>query len=145
MFPRLKIKLCNGWSPVENGAGPATYVKGDSCIHFSQTKYKGDLSQVDAQKHIDICEGLTRKIRGRRDLMSGSGGCKLGQFGTVVAKGDEPAYTQVWVLSKGNDFVLITHICNHEPSQAEVDEARVIALGTTLGPPETAGSKPSVP
>ena len=144
MFPRLKIKLCNGWSPVENGAGPATYVKGNSCLQFSQTKYKGDLLHVDAQKHINICEGLTRKIRGRRALVSGSGTCELGQFGTVVAKGDEPAYTQVWVLSKGNDFVLITHICNHEPSQAEVDEARAIALGTTLGQSESEGSELSV-
>lgn len=144
MIPRLKIKLHNGWSPVDNSNGPATYVKGSSCLQFSQAQYKGDKLSLDTQKQVSICEGLTRKMRGRRDMLSGSGNCELGVFGTVVAKGDEPAYMQVWVLSNGNDLVLVTHICEQEPGAAEVEEARAIALMTTLGPSEGDGAKSAV-
>jgi hypothetical protein len=79
-------------------------------------------------------EKFTRKIRGRRDLVSGSGKCELGIFGTVVAKGDSPAYVQVWMLSNKIDFILITHISDIEPTPQEITQARSIAEMTTLGP-----------
>jgi hypothetical protein len=138
MLPRLKIKLYDGWSPVENEGGPTTYIKGNSCLQFSQARKKGSALPDDPEKLIGICEGLTRRVRGRRDMLSGSGTCDFGIFGTVAARGDLPAYMQVWVLSNKNDFVLITHICEIEPGPKEVAEARDIALRTTLGPLENA-------
>jgi len=141
MIPRLMIKLFDGWTQIENEGGPTTYVNGNSCLQFSQVQKKGEALPEDPEKLIGICEGLTRKVRGRRDMLSGAGKCELGIFGTVVAKGDSPAYVQVWVLSNENDFVLITHVCEAEPSPKEVAEAREIALRTMLGPTDSTTPK----
>jgi hypothetical protein len=66
--------------------------------------------------------------------MSGSGKCEHGIFGTVIAKGDSPAYVQAWVLSNNTDFILVTHTCESEPKPEIVTQASSIALMTTLGP-----------
>jgi hypothetical protein len=129
---RLNVRLYDGWTPQENGAGPVTYMKGSSCLQFSHAYNKGDSLSVDEQKLISICERLTRSMRGRRDLLSGTGTCQAGSYGTVMARADEPAYMQAWVIKSGNDMVLVTHICEQEPSQDEVKEATAIALMTTL-------------
>jgi len=134
MSERLKIRLYEGWRPVENKGGPATYVCGDSCLQFSQIQHTKGPLPIDLEGLVEMYEKFTRKIRGRRDLVSGSGKCELGIFGTVVAKGDSPAYVQVWMLSNKIDFILITHISDIEPTPQEITQARSIAEMTTLGP-----------
>jgi len=122
MSERLKIRLYEGWRPVENKGGPATYVCGDSCLQFSQIQHTKGPLPIDLEGLVEMYEKFTRKIRGRRDLVSGS------------AKGDSPAYVQVWMLSNKIDFILITHISDIEPTPQEITQARSIAEMTTLGP-----------
>jgi hypothetical protein len=149
MFQRLKIKLYDGWREVKCEGALATYIRGsssDSSLQFSQAQKSGSVLPEDTEKLIGMCEGLTRKIRGRREMLSGSGKCGFGIFGTVVAKGDSPAHVQVWVLQHKNDFILITHTCETEPDPQEIREARGIALMTTCGPcenptPDSLGSR----
>jgi hypothetical protein len=92
--------------------------------------------EISKEKLVSMCENRTREIRGRREMLSASGKCEFGIFGTVVAKGDLPAHFQVWMLWDGRDLIFITHTCGTEPDPQEVSEARAIALMTTCGPPE---------
>ncbi len=134
MDPRLNVKLCNGWRLVESEGVLASYVKGASCLQFSHAHKKGDPLPDAPQQLISICEKLTQRMRGRRDIVSASGQCEFGIFGTVAAKGDYPAHFQAWVLKNGNDMILITQTCEIEPSALEIEEGRTIALKTTYGP-----------
>jgi hypothetical protein len=134
--PRLKIKLYDGWRQVKSEGVLAGYVKGASSLQFSHAHKKGNPLPDDAKELISICEKLTQKMRGRRDLLSASGKCAFGIFGTVVAKGDHPAHFQAWVLKNENDLILITQTCDTEPSPQEITEARAIALATTYGLPD---------
>jgi hypothetical protein len=133
MDSRLKIKLYNGWRLVENEGVLASYVKGASCLQFSHAHKKGSPLQDDPEQLISICEKLTQRMRGSRDMSSASGKCAFGIFGTVVAKGDYPAHFQAWVLKNENDLILITQTCETEPSPQEITEAGAIALMTKLG------------
>ena len=65
-------------------------------------------------------------------MMTGSGQCPFGNFGTVVAKGDSPAHVQAWVLTDRTDFILVTHTCETEPPAEVIEEARSTALMTTI-------------
>jgi hypothetical protein len=47
-----------------------------------------------------------------------------------VARGEAPVYFQVWVLSNGREFILVTHTCDREPTPDEIAEANEIALMT---------------
>jgi len=135
--PRLKVKLFEGWRPVENPRTLATYVRGDTSnsgsLQFSLAQYqRGILSSVTEDTLLGLCQKLAGSVRGRRDVSSGSGKCEFGLFGTVTAKGDSPAHFQVWVISNGREFILITHTCAKEPDPQEVAEANEIALMTGL-------------
>jgi hypothetical protein len=63
---------------------------------------------------------LEREIKSLRSL----------RFRTVVARGEAPVYFQVWVLSNGREFILVTHTCDREPTPDEIAEANEIALMT---------------
>jgi hypothetical protein len=134
MTKRLKVKLYEGWRPGENKDGPATYLNGNSCLQFSQAIYKKGALPITSEGLIALCEKLTKGVRGRRDLMSASGNCEHGAFGTVLARGDQPAFVQVWVLSNGTEYILVTHSSESEPTPKLIAEAGSIALMTTLGP-----------
>ena len=71
---------------------------------------------------------MASSVRGLTEKSSRSGSCEFGMFGTVIARGESPHYFQVWVLSNGREFILVTHTCDKEPGASEVAEANDIAL-----------------
>jgi hypothetical protein len=89
------------------------------------------LPEANEELLTKLCERLTDKALGRRDLSRSSGQCPFGLYGSVVVKGEKPAYLQVWVVSNRRDFILITHTCENEPSSHEMEEANQIALMTS--------------
>ena len=135
MAPRLKVKLHRGWRQVDNPGALAAYVRGDSpnsgTLQFSIAQFRhGQLPRATEQTLIGICEKLTSRVSGRREVSRDSGKCEFGMFGIVVAKGDFPAHPQVWVVSNEREFILITHTCGKQPDPEEVAEANDIALMT---------------
>ena len=136
--PRLKLRLLHGWKAVENPQGPATYCREASAnsgaLQFSFTQYRsGALPNAAEDQLTGICRNLAAKMRGGKIISSRSGACDFGIYGTVVARGDEPAYFQAWVISNRRDFVLVTHTCTVEPDPLEIQEANEIALMTRIG------------
>lgn len=128
---RLSIKLPPQWHDrsADNPKGPSTFVRDSSvsggALQISiQAEYKsGNVPNPTAEQLIAFAEGIATKsgntqIRGKK-----SGSCVLGQYGTVLVKEPKYSWIQVWVISNGRDFVLATHTCVDEPSEAEVNEA----------------------
>ena len=132
MDTQLKIQLFPGWQLAENKGGPATYLRGASCLQFSRAQNSRGPMPIDAEGLIGMCEKLTRSMKGRRNVLTGSGQCSFGTFGTLVAQGDFPAHMQAWVLTDGTNFILVTHVCEKQPSAEEIEEAKHIALMTTI-------------
>lgn len=132
--PRLKIKLLRGWKEAVNPGALATYVRedGSGTLQFSLAQHKrGDpLPATTEATLIGICEKLTSRMRGRREVSSSSGNCEFGIFGSVAATSDSPAHFQAWVLSNRREFILVTHTCEREPHAMEIKEANDIALMT---------------
>jgi hypothetical protein len=135
---QLDVKLLPGWMNVKN---PKSYV----CVRqtstrpgemqFSSAVYKPGAPPpiaVTGEKLIEMCRGMSKGVRGRREISSQFGNCDFGTFGTLAVRGESPAYVQVWVLTNGRDFILITHVCGEEPDPAEAKEANEIAIGTTF-------------
>lgn len=137
MTSKLKIRLRPGWEPAENPAIP-TYKRTASAdsgaLQFSVAQFRhGAVPNATEQTLVAMCEKLTNGVRGRRDASSASGTCDLGMYGTVAVHGDSPVRFQAWLLSNGQDFVLVTHTCGSEPDPEELREANEIALMTGCG------------
>jgi hypothetical protein len=135
MEPRLKVRLYSGWRQIQDATALASYVRGDGSnsgrLQFSLAEHRhGKVPDATEQTLIGICEKLTNGVSGRKEMLSRSGKCKFGTFGTVVAMGDFPIRLQVWVLSNERVFILVTHTCEREPISQEVAEANQIALMT---------------
>jgi hypothetical protein len=135
MEPRLKVRLYPEWRQVQDTTALASYVRGDGSnsgrLQFSLAEYQhGKVPDATEKTLIGICEKLTNGVRGRKEMLSRSGKCEFGTYGTVVAMGDFPIRLQVWVLSNERVFILVTHTCEKEPTSQEVTEAEKIALTT---------------
>lgn len=135
MAPRLRVRLYPAWRQIQDPTVLAASVRGDGSqsgtLQFSVAEYRhGKAPDATEQTLLGICQKLTHGVRGRKEILSRSGKCEFGTFGTVVAKGDFPIRLQVWVLSNEREFILVTHTCEKEPDSEEVDEANEIALMT---------------
>jgi hypothetical protein len=136
--PRLNIKLKPGWTPVKNVNAYMCFRETSANpgeLQFSSAVHKPDkpIVKIPTEKGlIDMCRGMARDVRGGREISSLAGKCDFGSFGTVAVFGESPARFQVWVLSNGQDFILVTHTCAKAPDPSEVKEANEIALMTRL-------------
>lgn len=135
MVQRLQIKLLEGWCQATQD-GPITYLRGSSsgALQFSFAQPRPDVViNVTEQTLIGLGEKLTAKVEGRREVLRQTGVCAFGKFATLAVKGKHPRHFQVWVLSNGREFILVTHIDGeNEPGDTEIAEATEIALKTTL-------------
>ena len=134
MSAKLRIRLRAGWHPADNPAIP-TYTRSantdSGALQFSVAQFRnGAVPNASEETLVAMCEKLTTNVRGRRDVVTASGKCDLGMYGTVAVHGDSPIRFQAWVLSNGQDFVLVTHTCASEPDEEELREANEIALMT---------------
>jgi len=60
----------------------------------------------------------------------------FGKLGSTVYRSSEFPRSQVWYLSDGKDFIMVTHICGEEPDPQELVEVDQIVHMLTLGPPD---------
>lgn len=140
---RLQVELPPDWSDVsaENPEGPPTFVRNSEdssgALQISiQAEYTGGkIPNPTVEELIEFAEGVATsdqeaEIRGRSN-----GECRLGTYGTVLARTAEFSWIQVWVLSNGKDFVLATHFSVEEPSNEEVQEASWTVKNVALASP----------
>jgi hypothetical protein len=133
----LKIKLFKGWTRVEQAVGGAVFSRSAAenvgRLQFSHAEFKGgELPEASEEKLLAVCRSLATKATQVTHTSERSGDCDFGKFGTMVVRAASPVYFQVWVLSDGRDFILITHTCVREPDAVEIFEANEIALMTRL-------------
>lgn len=133
--PQLRIRLFKEWRPVKNTGALAAYVRGDkpeaATLQFSLAEYRhSSLGNVTEETLLGICEKITQRIEGRRNISRRSGTCDFGIYGTVAVKSRSPAHFQAWVISNPKVFILVTHISASEPPPEELAEASEIALMT---------------
>ncbi len=142
---RANVKLPKGWADhsKENPDGPPTYLRDLSRVpgplQFSLTLYRGGAipnpSGEDLQK---MCEEFGVQHAVGELVESHCGTCELGIFGTAVFQSAEYPRFQVWRVSNGRDFIMVTHICPEVPDPAEVTETQEIVRTVTIA----AESKP---
>jgi hypothetical protein len=136
MTQALIIPTDENWVRVDTSGGPLTFTRRatGSALQFSGAQHRpGNLSAVGTDMLVGICRKFTGKVEKAQEIGSGSGGCRFGLFGTVTVQGSEPAHFQVWVLSNGQAFILVSHTCNLVPGAEEIAEANEIALDSVLG------------
>ena len=134
----VKVQLPNGWSD-HSRENPGTYLRDDSAVpgplQVSVALYEGgEIPNPSEQDLVDMCRELGAQQNCGEALETGSGRCVFGNFGTAVFRTAEDPRIQLWRLSNGRDFVLVTHICPAEPDAKEVAEADQIVQSLTLEP-----------
>lgn len=142
---QAKVKLPKGWADHsdENPDGRPTYLRDLSSVpgplQISLTLYKGGVipnpTGEDLQK---MCEEFGSQHSLGELVESHCASCEFGMLGTAVFRSAEYPRFQVWHVSNGRDFIMVTHICPEEPDPTEVTDAQEIVRSVTL----TAESKP---
>jgi hypothetical protein len=134
---RLKIQLSSGWKRVGNEVDPATFIReaGSGTFQVSWALYSGEKKlNVTLESLKKMAEQfLEERIKGKM-IMSASGKCRFGMFGTSVFSSSQYPRFQVWFVSDGRDHIMATHICSKLPEQSEIEEVRHIAESLALGP-----------
>jgi hypothetical protein len=136
---QVSIKLPKGWSDhsKENLDGPPTYLRDQSCIpgplQISFALYKGGVEPNPTVEDLQqFCEQFgAKRVRGEL-VESHFASCEFGAFGTAVFRSEEYPRFQIWQLSNGKDFIMITHICPTVPDPIEITEAQEIVDTATL-------------
>lgn len=134
---KLSIKLPEGWSDYDCPEGPPTYIRewsdDSGALQISWAEYTGgslpNPSAIDLQH---MAQEFGEK-QGFGDVVeSSSGQCVFGLMGTAVFSSSEYPRIQIWYLSNGRDFILVTHISSVEPDPIEVHEAQEIVRTMTI-------------
>jgi hypothetical protein len=144
MKNNIKITLLPGWIDVSKDVpkGPPTFLRESSecsgALQVSQIEYAG--GQVPNPSEQDLIKmscgfGHGKDVNFGEIIKSYSGDCTFGKFGTAIYQSQEFPRSQIWHLSNGRDFILVTHICSEVPDTQELDEVDRIVKMLTLGPP----------
>ena len=138
----LDVWLPDEWANISDQYpnGPVTMVWDDplavGVFQVSTAEYTGGAEPRPSEADlIKLAVGFGEQHQFGRLIDSFSGKCVMGAFGTAVFKRTEstptetPAYSQVWFLSNGLDFVFATFIGMQDPNAREVADAQRIAQG----------------
>jgi hypothetical protein len=141
----IKVKLLPGWidASKDNPDGPASFLressKSSGAVQVSHAEYARGAVPNPSEQDLIV---MSRAFGTGTDMNLGdvgksqSGGCTFGKFGTTVYRSAEFPRSQVWYLSDGKDFIMVTHICGEEPDPQELVEVDQIVHMLTLGPPD---------
>ena len=135
---RLQIKLPRGWVDysAENPDGPPTYLRDFSeepgLLQISWAEYKnGPVPNPSAE---DL-EQMSREMGEKQDygqlVESSNGVCAFGHMGTAVFQSTEHR-VQLWQISNGKDFIMVSHIAPESPDLDELREVHEIVRALTL-------------
>jgi hypothetical protein len=144
MKSNIKITLLPGWIDVSKDVpdGPSTFLRELSecsgALQISLAEFKGGkVPNPSEQVLIKMSRGFGSgtDINFGEVVESHSGDCAFGKFGTTVYRSQEFPRSQMWYLSNGMDFIMVTHVCSEDPDPQELIEVDQIVSMLTLGPP----------
>jgi hypothetical protein len=131
----FKIDLLPNWKDCtsENDAGIPTYIRYTSdcpgSLQISFATYKGGKEPNPSKNDLlDMSKNFGTNNNLGNLIEEESGNCAFGQYATAIFASEEYPRVQIWHLSNGKDFILITHICPEQPDKAEIIEAKEIVL-----------------
>lgn len=137
MTKRLRVQLIDGWSDYsqENPNGPALFLRDNSvnpgALQVSLTEYReGKIPNPSTNDLIELSVRTGNERNFGELVETNSGDCALGKYGTAIFRSSEYPRIQVWYLSNGRDFGLVTHIGAN--NSKEITEAQKIVEGITL-------------
>jgi hypothetical protein len=133
----LHIRLPKGWSAYDNPDGPPTYVRALSetpgPLQISWAEYQGGAVPNPSADDLKRMAEESGEKHDFGDLVeSSSAPCVFGTMGTAVFRSSEYPRIQVWQLSNGRDFIMVTHISPSEPDPVETREAQEIVRTLTI-------------
>ena len=133
MSNRLRVTLPPQWRDYShtNPDGPPTYGREDNhqqnVLQMSWAWYAGGKEPHPSDEAlIELASGAFAEVEGFRLISTASGPCKIGRFGTAVSRSSEFPRLQAWHLSNGLDFVMVTYICEVDPTETEMSEVQEI-------------------
>jgi len=134
----FKISLPHGWSELDNPDGPVTFYRdlseSSGALQISTAEYNGgSLPDPTTEDLKRMSEEFGEKHECGQLVESSCGGCDFGRMGTAAFTSTEHPRTQIWFLSNGRDFILVTHICTTDADPIEVSEAQEIVRTLTFG------------
>ncbi len=132
----VQVELPSNWyaATAENPSGGATYRRfappGVGWVQISWAWYRGG---PEPRPSDDDLMQLASGADFGTAVRSTSGPCAIGRYGTAVYRSAESAYTQVWHLSNGRDFIFVTYVCSNPPDAAELCDVQAIVENLTIG------------
>jgi hypothetical protein len=145
MSKKLRLWLPDCWTNItdQNPDGPITVCLDDpaatGALQLSIAEYvKGAEPVQTAAELVELAESFGNRHRWGKLVSSSGSDCVMGRYGTAAfvpettASTGVPAYQQVWFVSNGWDFVLITFISMSPLSTRELSDAQRIVDGVNL-------------
>ena len=138
MNQRLRVTLPPDWALEPGGAdAPYTFTWRDDravgALQFSLGRYKSGKVPNPSRSDLEqMAFAFGADHNWPRPISQGSGACTFGQFGLAVFQSVDFSRIQLWFLSNGRDFIMVTHTCEGNPLQDEIEAANQIVLNATL-------------
>lgn len=141
MESNIFVSLPNTWLDIskQNPEGPSTYIRQEykksllNYLQFSLANYvKGKIPNPTESDLIALSEKAGVKANFGKLVKNNSGNCKFGKFGTAIFSSEENPLSQVWYLSNGKDFILVSYLCSKEPHELELQEVENIVMNAFI-------------
>ena len=139
---QLEVSTPPNWHNAQDAASKSnvTLRRGEGTdaglLQMSLALYRGgQIPNPSAQDLERQARDYGGKIGYGEPRESSSGSCALGLYGTAVFLPSARMRAQLWFVSNGRDFVLVSYVCPAAPATGEVAEAQAIVSGMTLRTP----------
>jgi len=135
------INLPDGWKDCseENPGGPPTFIRTASespgVLQCSMELYAGgEKPQPDEDGLVKMAINVACEQDWGEFVKSDHGKCAFGIYGTAIFKSAKHNHMQVWYLSNGLDFILVTLISDSNASSQKALEAQNIVKKLNIKP-----------
>jgi len=133
MTQRLTVTLAPGWiaSPDTAADDPPAFLRqasrapGVLQIHTEAYYRRGPVPNPTPQQLIALAAHAA-EAEGVIITARSTGPCRLGTYGTVIGSSPGFPHVQIWALSNGRDFFVLSHACRSAPEAEELADAQTI-------------------
>jgi hypothetical protein len=139
MNKRFKIDLLPAWSDrsSEYPHGRSTYIRvaspksGTLQVSWASFSGVGKPPELTDEGLIQIATRIATS-HGENVVAKNVGMSAWGRFGCVIALAPTGQRSQAWVVHKGGENILATHIGPNPPDESEIAEAEQIAMSIAI-------------
>lgn len=113
------LLLPTDWKDIsDQNEGRPTFTKGANVLQVSAAIYRsGQEPRPTKEELIELASGFVGQ-KGAKIVSTDSGTCQFGLYGTALYTTEEFPHFQVWELSNGLDFIMVTSI-SQDPLSAD--------------------------